>query len=50
MFVIDTDAHAPGQLDWLQFGCERAALCGVTPDRVINTWPAEKVVDWASSH
>jgi putative hydrolase len=50
MFVIDTDAHAPGQLDWQQFGCERAALCGVTPDRVINTWPAEKVVDWASSH
>jgi putative hydrolase len=50
MFVIDTDAHAPGQLDWQKYGCERAALCGVPADRVINTWPAEKVVDWAAAH
>jgi putative hydrolase len=50
MFVINTDAHAPGQLDWQRFGCERAALCGVTADRVINTWPADKVVDWAAAH
>ena len=40
LFSIDTDAHAPGQLDWLRFGCERAALCGVDADRVVNTWPA----------
>ena len=35
LFTIDTDAHAPGQLDWLHNGCERAALCGVErrPDR-----------------
>ncbi len=26
LFSVDTDAHAPGQLDWLRFGCERAAL------------------------
>jgi putative hydrolase len=50
MFVINTDAHAPGQLDWQKYGCERAALCGVTADRVVNTWPAEKVVDWAAAH
>ena len=29
-FSIDTDAHAPGQLDWLPYGCERAVACGVT--------------------
>ena len=28
---IDTDAHAPGQLDWLPYGCERAEQCGVDP-------------------
>ena len=39
VFSIDTDAHAPGQLDWLHNGCERAALCGVEADRVVNTWP-----------
>ena len=28
-FAIDTDAHAPGQLDWQPYGCERAVECGV---------------------
>jgi putative hydrolase len=49
-FAIDSDAHAPGQLDWLRYGCERAALCGVDPDRVVNTWPADRLVGWARSH
>ena len=40
LFAIDTDAHAPGQLDWLDNGCERAERAGITPDRVINTRPA----------
>jgi putative hydrolase len=35
-FAIDTDAHAPGQLDWLDGGCARAELFGIGPDRVIN--------------
>lgn len=42
-FTIDTDAHAPGQLDWLRNGCERAAACGVPVDRVRNTRPADAV-------
>ncbi|HEY7261562.1 MAG TPA: PHP domain-containing protein [Trebonia sp.] len=37
VFAIDTDAHAPGQLDWLDGGCARAELFGIGPDRVINT-------------
>jgi putative hydrolase len=49
-FAIDSDAHAPGQLDWLRYGCERAALCGVDPDRVVNTWPADRLLSWAQSH
>jgi putative hydrolase len=36
LFAIDTDAHAPGQLDWLDNGCERAERAGITPDRVLN--------------
>ena len=43
-FTIDTDAHAPGQLDWLDTGCARAADCGVPPDRVLNTWPVERLL------
>ncbi|WP_194822678.1 PHP domain-containing protein [Micromonospora sp. S-DT3-3-22] len=45
-FAIDTDAHAPGQLDWQRFGCVRAALCGIPADRVVNTWPADRLLDW----
>ncbi len=45
-FAINTDAHAPGQLDWQRFGCERAARCGVPADRVINTWTADDLLTW----
>ena len=43
-FAVDTDAHAPGQLDWQGNGCERAVDCGVPIDRVINSWPIEELV------
>ncbi|QXG77990.1 PHP domain-containing protein [Modestobacter sp. L9-4] len=39
-FAIDTDAHAPGQLDWQDNGCTRAVECGVPAERVINTMSA----------
>ncbi|MFE5622333.1 PHP domain-containing protein [Streptomyces virginiae] len=45
-FAIDTDAHAPGQLDWQALGCERAVECGVPTERVINTWPADDLLTW----
>ncbi|MET7767644.1 PHP domain-containing protein [Nocardia sp. NPDC005366] len=45
-FAIDTDAHAPGQLDWQGYGCERALANGVAPDRVVNTWPVQQLLAW----
>ena len=48
-FSIDTDAHAPGQLEWQYIGCDRAAECGVTEDRVINTNPAGMLLSWSAS-
>jgi putative hydrolase len=50
VFAIDTDAHAPGQLDWLHYGCERAALCGIEPERIVNTWPVEALLAWTVGH
>lgn len=44
LFTVDTDAHAPGQLDWLRNGCERAAECEVPTDRILNTWTAERLL------
>ncbi|HJP70126.1 MAG TPA: PHP domain-containing protein [Candidatus Limnocylindria bacterium] len=47
---IDSDAHAPGQLAWQPFGCERAARCGVPAASVVNTWPVEELLAWTASH
>jgi putative hydrolase len=49
-FTIDTDAHAPGQLTWLEYGCARAVECAVPADRIVNTMSAEDVAAWAASH
>lgn len=46
VFAIDTDAHAPGQLDWQVIGCGRAVECGVTPDLVVNTRTADELLAW----
>jgi putative hydrolase len=45
-FSIDTDAHAPGQLDWQPYGCERAEAVGVPADRIINTKSVEDLLAW----
>ena len=46
-FSIDTDAHAPGQLEWQYIGCDRAAECGVTEDRVINSSTSGMLLSWS---
>ncbi|WP_037080134.1 PHP domain-containing protein [Pseudonocardia spinosispora] len=49
-FSVDTDAHAPGQLDWLPYGCARAADCEVPTGQVINTLSAAALTTWARPH
>jgi putative hydrolase len=44
LFAIDTDAHAPGQLDWLGSGCRRAEQLGITADRIINALSASDLL------
>jgi putative hydrolase len=48
--AIDSDAHAVGQLEWQPYGCARAAEAGVPVDRIVNTWPAEQLLEWTASH
>lgn len=48
LFSVDTDAHAPGELDWLADGCERLAAHGVGHDRVVTTWPVDRLLAWTS--
>lgn len=47
LFSIDSDAHAPGQLDLLVHGCARAEAAGIEPDRIVNTWTRERLLEWA---
>ena len=49
-FAIDSDAHAPGQLGWLAYGCARALETGVEPERVVNTLEAPALLEWAAAH
>jgi putative hydrolase len=44
--AIDTDAHAPGQLDFLDLGCARAQGLGIDPERIVNTMPADALLAW----
>jgi putative hydrolase len=48
LFSIDSDAHAPGQLDFLWYGAERAEAAGIDPDRIVNTWPKDRLLAWAN--
>ncbi|WP_458106985.1 PHP domain-containing protein [Arthrobacter sp. R3-55] len=48
LFSIDSDAHAPGQLDFLQYGAERAEALGVPKERIVTTWPLEQLTEWLS--
>ncbi|MGF1646836.1 MAG: PHP domain-containing protein [Kineosporiaceae bacterium] len=48
VFSIDTDAHAPGQLEWQWFGCARAEQAGIDPDQIMNTWSADRLLTWTA--
>jgi putative hydrolase len=46
LLSIDSDAHAPGQLDFLDHGCRRAVEHDVPVERVVNTWPLDDLLAW----
>ncbi len=46
LFSVDTDAHAPGQLAFQDYGCARAVAAGVPAERIVNTWPLDRLLEW----
>jgi putative hydrolase len=46
LFAIDSDAHAPGQLGFLDHGAERAERLGVPAERIVTTWPVDRLLEW----
>ena len=50
LLSIDTDAHAPGQLEWQINGCDRAARCAAPTETIVNTWSADDLLAWTADH
>jgi putative hydrolase len=48
LFSIDTDAHAPGQLDWRPYGVRKAVECDVPAERIVTTWDVERLLEWTT--
>jgi putative hydrolase len=49
LFALDSDAHATLELQYAETAIAHARLAGVPVDRVINTWPIERLLEWAAS-
>ncbi|MFZ0529294.1 MAG: PHP domain-containing protein [Propionicimonas sp.] len=49
LFAIDSDAHAPGQLEFPAYGAARAEAAGIDPERIVNTWPVDDLLTWTHS-
>jgi putative hydrolase len=47
LFSIDSDAHAPGHLGFLDYGAARAEAHGVPAERIVTSWPLDRLLDWA---
>jgi putative hydrolase len=48
-FAIDTDAHAPAQLEWQSYGTDRAVECEVPAEQVVNTWSVDELLAWTTA-
>lgn len=48
--AIDSDAHAPGQLAWQPYGCDRAAACGVPISSIVNAASTDRLLGWTAGH
>jgi DNA polymerase (family 10) len=46
-FVLTSDAHHARELDRVRYAALNAERAWVPPERVANTWPAERLAAWA---
>jgi putative hydrolase len=49
LFALDSDAHAPSELGYVDTAMAHARLAAVPPDRVVNTWPLDRLREWAAA-
>jgi len=49
LFAVDSDAHAVPHLEVMRYGVGTAQRGWLTADRVINTWPADRLLEFLRS-
>jgi putative hydrolase len=49
LFALDSDAHSTGELDYAETAIAHARFAGVPRERVINTWPVDRLLEWAAA-
>ena len=49
VFVVSTDSHDTRELANTRWGVANARRGWVERDRVANTWPADRFLEWAAS-
>ncbi|MGC9372989.1 MAG: DNA polymerase/3'-5' exonuclease PolX [Thermovirgaceae bacterium] len=45
-FAISTDAHSEKQLEYMHFGVSLARRAWIPPERIVNTWDVEELLEW----
>jgi histidinol phosphatase-like PHP family hydrolase len=48
LFAVDSDAHSTSQLRYAETALAHARLAGIPRDRIVNCWPAERLLTWVS--
>lgn len=46
VFALDSDAHSTSELVYAHIAIAHARLAGIPSERVINTWPIERLMAW----
>jgi putative hydrolase len=47
LFALDSDAHSGPELAYTDIALAHARLAGIPAERVINTWPVDRLLAWA---
>jgi len=46
LFALDSDAHTTGQLSYAETALAHARLAGIAPDRIVNCWDLDRLLEW----
>jgi histidinol phosphatase-like PHP family hydrolase len=48
IFVLTSDAHEATELERVRYAALNAERAWIPAERVVNAWPRERLLEWAS--